>query len=267
MYTIFCDKCGQANLPNSNYCSKCNNFIKPRTTIEIPSVKTKGETTIYWIAGGALIVIILGTFVFSVLGAGTYLYIAANRNQNNYQPKHKDYPIEQPKKEQNIEQPKKEQNEEKPKVTNTESKDDVLSKISNDDVQKYINGELGKVGKFRLTKTGTPKPFFIGAKTEQYGFYSSDESKDSAVLFIMATFPTVSDSKDFYEKKIDQVNRDGGEVKYRKNNDQADWLIYRTKDEGVQIMKCSKGICVNVQSTSGNDTADFFEAYEARGAR
>ena len=248
MNTIFCNSCGQANLPNSNNCLKCNNFIGQGYKVVIPNKKSQDNTNIYWLISVIGAVSFLGTFFLSVLGAG--VYISANRSIVKPKPP--------------IIDNRENQNPPKPKVVDTEKKDEVLSKMTNADIQSYINNDLKQVGKYRLVKVGTPKPLFTGANAEQFGGYYPNDNEKEAIVLIIATFPSVADSKNFIEAKVVEINQSGGNLDLHKSNSDGDSLIYHNKSGIGEIIRCNKGICVNVQATTSKDTADFYEAYENR---
>ena len=243
MNTIFCNKCGQANLPNSYNCLKCNNLIGQGYKAEIPNLKTRDNTNLYFLVGVIGVVSFFGALFVSVLSFGAF-YVSAHRTPIKPQP-----PIINPP---------------KPKVVETEKKDEVLAKMTNGDIQSYINEELKQVGKYKLVKIGTPKAFFIGANAEQFGMYYPTDNDKEAVVLIMATFPSTAESKRFIEAKVVEIEQSGGKLDLRKSHSDGDSLIYHTKNGIGEIIRCNKGVCVNVQGTTSTDTADFYEAYDKR---
>lgn len=238
--TIFCNKCGQANLRLSESCSKCGNVFQNANTIKPQETKEKNNTKIYLILGGVGVVILLGVFLMGIFGIGAYLYISAKNNQ----PKVNNPAPVQP---------------QQPKVTGVEPKNSPQTKMTEEDVRNYLNQKLKVVGKYQLSKTGKPNPFFIGSNAEQFGFYNSDNKKDW-VLLVLAEYSSIVETKTFAANKIAEVNKKGGKITYYKDFSDGFSVIYEMEKGVGQIIDCQNGICFNILASSGKDTSEFYKA-------
>ncbi len=74
----FCKKCGQANLPNTSFCSKCGADLDAAKVRSGSSSSAEAEpakkSKLPWILGGLAALLILGIGVVLLAGVGLYFY-------------------------------------------------------------------------------------------------------------------------------------------------------------------------------------------------
>ncbi len=279
----FCNKCGQANLPNSTSCTKCGQPLgqtggaqfaqatPPSTIPGKPPAPVKKSKTMYWVIGGLALLLVLALGLVLVAAVGIFVY----QNNQSDEVVRDDQDIQRKDRDSEDDEDS-DLTEDDSDDTKTKDSDNPMDDISfpdgkdvdfgddssgNSDIDnaalvRFFKDKKPKVGIFKLAKVVTSDDRSIFAK-RLAGAEATYKSGRKVVIHRLAIYRSLDDAKGDVAAYKAAVRKIGGKIRSSK----ADQIIYAHKGLVYLAFYNPQGGLHELSSRNGDDILKYYKSY------
>lgn len=280
----FCNRCGQANFPDANVCTKCGQALSrssgspfsqnaaPKGAVSQPNpghtpVSTKSNKKLYLIIGGVIAVLLVSAGAIILLAVGMLIYTSSDTEvtrDDTTVAKESDSDTDknsETKKDNDDSSDSKNSDNPLDDVTFPSGKDvefgeEAKNEITDQSLLSFFLDKKSKVGAFTLVeaKTSSDKTIFPNRTA---GLQAEYKSGSKTIIHRVAIYKSLNDAKDDIDTYKKGLQNSGAKVRSSKE----DQVIFDRAGAVYLAFYNTQGALHEISSRDGKDVLAYYNSY------